>query len=81
RNQPTVTAVLAAPGITAAQVLGWAAARAQHSTHPLAAASTAATPDPPAAEGGPEPAGRRGPGPRGAAPGPGGRPRRRAAGP
>ena len=57
RNQPTVTAVLAAPGITEDQVLGWAAALEQHSTHPLAAAITAATPDTPAAEGVTETAG------------------------
>ncbi len=49
RNQPTVTAVLTTEGTTREGVLGWAAALEQHSTHPLAAAITAAAPDAPAA--------------------------------
>ena len=50
RNEPTVTAVLTADGVTEAQALHWAAALEQHSTHPLAAAITAAAPEAPAAE-------------------------------
>ncbi|UVI37479.1 heavy metal translocating P-type ATPase [Brevibacterium spongiae] len=50
RNEPTVTAVLTADGVTEAQVLAWAAALEQHSTHPLASAITAAAPGVPAAE-------------------------------
>ncbi|MCM3553375.1 cadmium-translocating P-type ATPase [Micrococcus luteus] len=50
RNQPTVTAVLTTPGLTEDQVLGWAAALEQHSTHPLAAAIIAAAPDAPGAK-------------------------------
>ncbi|NUL44122.1 cadmium-translocating P-type ATPase [Cellulosimicrobium funkei] len=46
RNQPTVTAVLTTPGTTEDQVLDWAAALEQHSTHPLATAITAAAPAP-----------------------------------
>ncbi|NCC36729.1 MAG: cadmium-translocating P-type ATPase, partial [Chloroflexia bacterium] len=38
RNEPTVTAVLTADGVTEAQALHWAAALEQHSTHPLAKA-------------------------------------------
>ncbi|QCU79673.1 cadmium-translocating P-type ATPase (plasmid) [Citricoccus sp. SGAir0253] len=57
RNQPTVTAVLTAPGAAEQDVLGWAAALEQHSTHPLAAAITAATPNTPAAAGVTETAG------------------------
>jgi len=44
RNQPAVTAVLTADGVTERQALAWAAALEQHSTHPLAAAITAAAP-------------------------------------
>ncbi|MBK4120307.1 heavy metal translocating P-type ATPase [Kocuria rhizophila] len=44
RNEPLVTAVLTADGTTEAQALAWAAALEQHSTHPLAAAITAAAP-------------------------------------
>ncbi|MBX3195159.1 cation-transporting ATPase G [Leucobacter komagatae] len=57
RNEPAVTAVLTADGITEARALAWAAALEQHSTHPLAAAITAAAPDAPAAEGVAEQAG------------------------
>ncbi len=49
RNQPTVTAVLTVDDATEADVLDWAAALEQHSTHPLAAAITAKAPDAPAA--------------------------------
>jgi len=51
RNQPTVTAVVPAADVTEEQVLAWAAALEQHSTHPLAAAITQAAPAPGAAEG------------------------------
>jgi len=44
RNQPAVTAVLTADAVTERQALDWAAALEQHSTHPLAAAITAAAP-------------------------------------
>ena len=44
RNQPAVAAVLTVDGLTEAQVLAWAAALEHHSTHPLAAAITAAAP-------------------------------------
>src|SRR5699024_4657040 len=44
RNEPVVNAVLTADGTTEAQALAWAAALEQHSTHPLAAAITAAAP-------------------------------------
>ena len=44
RNEPAVTAVLTVDGVTDAQALAWAAALEQHSTHPLAAAITAASP-------------------------------------
>ncbi|SFV22815.1 cation-transporting ATPase G [Micrococcus terreus] len=50
RNAPTVTAVITSDGIAEDQVLGWAAALEQHSTHPLAAAITAAAPTAPAAQ-------------------------------
>lgn len=50
RNEPAVTAVLTADGITEAQALAWAAALEQHSTYPLAAAITVAAPEAPAAE-------------------------------
>ena len=43
RNRPEVTAIVAAHGFDDAQVLAWAAAVEQHSTHPLAAAIAAAT--------------------------------------
>ena len=49
RNEPTVTAVLTADGVTETQALAWAAALEQHSTHPLASAITAAAPGVPAA--------------------------------
>ena len=49
RNEPAVTAVLTASGVTEAQALAWAAALEQHSTHPLASAITAAAPGTPAA--------------------------------
>ena len=49
RNEPTVTAVLTIENTTEDDVLGWAAALEQHSTHPLAAAIAAAAPDAPAA--------------------------------
>lgn len=45
RNQPTVTRVISTAGSSAQQVLSWAASVEQHSTHPLAAAITAADPD------------------------------------
>ena len=48
RNEPTVTGVLAVDGITEADVVAWAAALEQHSTHPLAAAITSAAPGTPA---------------------------------
>lgn len=57
RNQPVVTAVLTVEGISEAQALTWAASLEQHSTHPLAAAITAAAPGAPAAEGVTEQAG------------------------
>src|SRR5699024_10075582 len=44
RNEPAVTSVLTVDGLTETQVLAWAAALEQHSTHPLAAAITAAVP-------------------------------------
>ncbi|WP_229659380.1 heavy metal translocating P-type ATPase [Nesterenkonia alkaliphila] len=44
RNQPTVSAVLTTPGHSEQQVLTWATALETHSTHPLAAAITAAAP-------------------------------------
>jgi cation-transporting ATPase G len=50
RNQPEVTAVLTVDGVTESQLLGWAASLEQHSTHPLAAAITAAAPDAAAAD-------------------------------
>ncbi len=46
RNEPAVTAVLAADGVTDAQALAWAAALEQHSTHPLAAAIPPQPPEP-----------------------------------
>ena len=49
RNQPSVTHVLTTTQSRADEVLGWAAALEAHSTHPLAAAITAAAPDSPAA--------------------------------
>ncbi|GAB2517260.1 cation-translocating P-type ATPase [Microbacterium petrolearium] len=57
RNEPTVTAVLTVDGVTETQALAWAAALEQHSTHPLAAAITAAAPGVPAAAGVTEQAG------------------------
>ncbi|MFI8597018.1 heavy metal translocating P-type ATPase [Rothia koreensis] len=57
RNEPAVTAVLTADGVTEVQALAWAAALEQHSTHPLAAAITAAAPGVPAAAGVTEQAG------------------------
>lgn len=50
RNQPTVTRVIAAPGTSTDEVLRWAASVERHSTHPLAAAITAARPDAPQAQ-------------------------------
>lgn len=44
-GEPAVTAVLTADGVTEPQALQWAAALEQHSTHPLAAAITAAAPE------------------------------------
>ena len=49
RNEPAVTTVLTTDGVTETQALHWAAALEQHSTHPLAAAITAAAPGAPAA--------------------------------
>lgn len=49
RNEPSVVHVLAAPGSSEAEVLSLAAAVERHSTHPLATAITAATPEPAAA--------------------------------
>ena len=57
RNEPAVAAVLTVDGVSEAEALAWAAALEQHSTHPLAAAITAAVPDAPAAEGVTEQAG------------------------
>lgn len=51
RNEPTVAAVLHGPDSTRAEVLGLAAALEEHSTHPLAAAISAAAPGAPAATG------------------------------
>ncbi|PYI64378.1 cadmium-translocating P-type ATPase [Arthrobacter livingstonensis] len=45
RNQPTVTAVLAGKETSKQQILAWAAALEQHSTHPLATAITQAAPE------------------------------------
>lgn len=50
RNQPTVAKLLTTGGVSRAEVLGWAGALEAHSTHPLAAAITAATPQAPMAE-------------------------------
>ncbi|MEO9249202.1 cation-translocating P-type ATPase [Citricoccus nitrophenolicus] len=49
RNQPAITAILTAEEASEQDVLGWAAALEKHSTHPLAAAITAAAPTTPAA--------------------------------
>ncbi|AJI77817.1 heavy metal translocating P-type ATPase [Corynebacterium singulare] len=49
RNQPEVTSVVPADGFNRAQVLTFAAAVEQQSTHPLAAAIAAAGPEAPAA--------------------------------
>ena len=49
RNQPEVTGVVPADGFDRAQVLSFAAAVEQQSTHPLAAAIVAAEPDAPTA--------------------------------
>ena len=49
RNQPEVTSVVPADGFNRAQVLTFAAAVEQQSTHPLAAAIAAAEPEAPAA--------------------------------
>lgn len=49
RNQPEVTGVVSADGFDRAQVLTFAAAVEQQSTHPLAAAIAAAVPEAPAA--------------------------------
>lgn len=50
RNQPEVTGVVPADGFNRAQVLAFAAAVEQQSTHPLAAAIAAARPEAPAAQ-------------------------------
>ena len=50
RNQPEVTGVVPADGFDRAQVLAFAAAVEQQSTHPLAAAIAAAVPEAPAAQ-------------------------------
>lgn len=51
RNQPDVSAVLSVGETSKQQVLAWAAALEQHSTHPLASAITRAAPEtPPARE-------------------------------
>ena len=50
RNRPEVTAIVAAHGFDDVQVLAWAAAVEQHSTHPLAAAIAAAGWGTPAAQ-------------------------------
>lgn len=44
RNRPAVARILTVDGFTEAEVLGWAAALESHSSHPLAAAITAAAP-------------------------------------
>src|SRR5690625_4697863 len=49
RNQPTVTAVVTSDGISEDEVLAFAVAIEQHSTHPLATAITAAASHVPAA--------------------------------
>ncbi|PQM73663.1 cadmium-translocating P-type ATPase [Corynebacterium sp. J010B-136] len=50
RNQPTVTAVLTTEDASRAEILGWAGALEAHSTHPLAAAITAAADHVPSAQ-------------------------------
>lgn len=45
RNQPTVARVITSPEVSSEDVLSWAASLEQHSTHPLAAAITAAAPE------------------------------------
>lgn len=50
RNQPEVTGVVPADGFDRAQVLAFAAAVEQQSTHPLAAAIAAAVPEAPSAQ-------------------------------
>nr|WP_156229294.1 cation-translocating P-type ATPase [Corynebacterium comes] len=47
RNQPTVAEVLTVDGVAREELLGWAAALESRSTHPLAAAITAAAPEVP----------------------------------
>ncbi|GAA2832682.1 cation-transporting ATPase G [Leucobacter komagatae] len=49
RNQPSVVTVLAGEGVDHERVIEWAAALEQFSTHPLAAAITAAAPSTPPA--------------------------------
>ena len=49
RNQPSVVTVLAGEGVDRERVIEWAAALEQFSTHPLAAAITAAAPSTPPA--------------------------------
>ncbi|MDO5371874.1 MAG: cation-translocating P-type ATPase [Corynebacterium glutamicum] len=44
RNKPTVTKVLTTGDVSKSQALAWASAVEQHSTHPLAAAITTASP-------------------------------------
>lgn len=50
QNKPTVSEVLTVDGVTREQALSWAAALEQHSTHPLAAAIVAASPETPSAQ-------------------------------
>ena len=49
RNEPTVARVVSGPGVSPHSVISWAASLERHSTHPLAAAITAAAPQGPAA--------------------------------
>ncbi|GAA4284920.1 cation-translocating P-type ATPase [Brevibacterium daeguense] len=50
RNEPAVTEVAVVPGASHEEVLDWAAALEQRSTHPLATAISAAAPEAPAAD-------------------------------
>ncbi|WP_313279790.1 heavy metal translocating P-type ATPase [Timonella senegalensis] len=50
QNKPTVSEVLTVDGVAREQALSWAAALEQHSTHPLAAAIVAASPETPSAQ-------------------------------
>ncbi|WP_068431652.1 heavy metal translocating P-type ATPase [Piscicoccus intestinalis] len=49
RNEPTVARVVSGPSASPHSVISWAASLERHSTHPLAAAITAAAPQGPAA--------------------------------